>query len=85
MRRETTGSFVEDAAKVEQRIEDYVLEETDGVAVEVSRDLHPRSAHIVVLRFELEGAEHVRYADFNAGPDKPFPCFTREDPRPLHG
>lgn len=68
---------------LEQRIQEYLLEQTDGVEVEIVRDLHPRTPTVVVLKFQLEGQEQVRYADFDAGPGKPFPHLTAEDPHPL--
>jgi len=77
---------------MEQRIEailqSYMEEEVDlvspGASAEILRNMHPRNHMVVMLKFTLDGEEHVRYADFSASEDRPFPYFTSTDPSPLH-
>lgn len=73
---------------IERRITEYLDDEIEKLgaekSLEIRRDMHPRSHTVVVFKFLLGDVEHVRYADFDAGPDKPFPHFTDQDPCPIH-
>lgn len=69
---------------IEWQIRRYIALETGSADTKVVRDLHPRSSRVVVLKFELDGEEQVRYVDLDPGHGKPFPHLTAEDPHPLH-
>lgn len=75
-------------ALVERRVRAYVAREIDrleiGALEAVERDLHPRRDTVVVLKIRAGHEVHLRYVDMDPGPGRPFPCFSEEDPCPLH-
>ena len=79
---------------VEGRVAAYLKAEIERIreiervlpdaAAHVRRDLHPRRDSTVVLTIDIDGREHVRYADFHALAGARVPNFTEHDPCPIN-